>query len=748
MQKRTIRVLDSDLVASSNSPSRGAPNGEDSDTVCFGLFELDLRTGQLRRNGSRVKLQEQPFQVLAQLLEKPGDVVTREDLRERLWPADTFVDFDHSLNAAIRRLRDALGDSAENPIFVETVARRGYRFLAPIARKSTTKDGGITPVAETITRSYTSRPRYWIGAVLAAAVLMLLGMKLGMLLDRARLPPQIRVSQLTANPEDDRVRAAAISRDGKYLAFSDARGFYLRQIDTGETHSITLPEHLKAVSMSWFPDNAHIVVALSAPGQQSGLWELSTLGGSARKLLDDGNTPAVSPNGKEVALFVGSKLHQQIWLMQADGSQSHKLIGDEGDLFGGVAWSPDGAKLAYTHARLDFGGNESNESIEVLQVHGQSGGTGAAAQLNKWTLTGLEGPLAWASDAHLIYTVTELPPSPPDSNLWSVEVNEQGKGSGVPVRLTSGTGNVFSISITTDAKRITYLKGIPQPAVYMAEIKGPGVISEPQRLTFEEHKDIPYDWTPDNKEIIFASDRAGTLGIYRQAIDQPVPDLLIRSNRQLIESRLSPDGTQIIYVEYPNWGETDPMTSLMRAPLVGGAPQRILGAKRITNQQCARAPATICIYSVIEDRSLAFFSFNPFKGKGKQVFRIENASPKLYNWSLSPDGATLAIANARTDEPPRIHLVPLNGVPDKWLSIQNWSGLASLDWAADSKSLWAPSTGDEQNTLLNIDLQGQVRDVWQPKKKIVGWAIPSRDGRFLALHVDSTSANAWMLERH
>ena len=98
----------------------------------FGVYELDLRAGELRRQGMKVKLQEQPFQVLMQLLEKPGEVVTREELRNRLWPADTFVDFDHSLNAAIRRVRDALGDSAENPRFVETVARRGYRFLAPV----------------------------------------------------------------------------------------------------------------------------------------------------------------------------------------------------------------------------------------------------------------------------------------------------------------------------------------------------------------------------------------------------------------------------------------------------------------------------------------------------------------------------------------------------------------------------------------------------------------------------------------
>jgi Tol biopolymer transport system component/DNA-binding winged helix-turn-helix (wHTH) protein len=737
MEKRTIRLLDSELVASSKGSAR-----EDS-TVCFGVFELNLRTGELRRNGIRVKLQEQPFQVLAQLLEKPGDVVNREDLRERLWPADTFVDFDHSLNAAIRRLRDALGDSAENPIFVETVARRGYRFLAPIAIKPTTEERSIIPVAEAISVSSASRLS-WIGATFAAVIFVLLGLKLGMLLDRARLPPQIHISQLTANPEDDRIRAAAISRDGKYLAFSDARGFYLRQIDTGETHSIALPGHLKAGSISWFPDSVHIIVDLSEPGQQSSLWELSALGGSARKLLEEGNNPAVSPNGKEVAFLSGSKLHQQLWLMDADGSQSHKLIGDGSDLFGAVAWSPDGTKLAYTHAKLN--GDGANASIEVLQIHSRSG-TGTPVQLSRWTLTALEGPLAWASDGHLIYTLTELPPNQPGSNLWSVEVDGRGEQAGVPVQLTSDIGDVLSVSITSDGKHITYLKGVHQPDVYVAEIKGPGIISEPQRLTFEEHKDVPYDWTPDNKDIIFVSDRTGTLTIYKQAIDQPVPDLLVRSTHQLIESRLSPDGTQLLYVEYPNLGETNLATSLMRAPLAGGAPQKILEAKWITNHQCARAPATICLYSVRKDQSLTFFTYDPFKGKGKQVLQIEQAPPKVYNWSLSPDGRTLAIANAKTDDQ-NVRLIPLNGGPERWLKVQGWPGLASLDWAADSKSLWAASTGDEQNTLLNIDLQGQVRAVWQPKKKFIGWAIPSRDGRFLALHIGSTSANAWMLERH
>src|SRR6266581_9316650 len=109
------------------------PANSSSSIVRFGNFEVNFQTGELRHRGQKVKLQEQPFQVLAALLERSGELVTREELRNKLWPADTFVDFDHSLNAAIKRLRDALGESADNPTFVETVARRGYRFLAPVS---------------------------------------------------------------------------------------------------------------------------------------------------------------------------------------------------------------------------------------------------------------------------------------------------------------------------------------------------------------------------------------------------------------------------------------------------------------------------------------------------------------------------------------------------------------------------------------------------------------------------------------
>ena len=115
----------------------------------FGVFELDLSAGELRKNGVRLRLQEQPFQVLAMLLERAGDVVTREEMRQKLWPSDTFVDFDHSLNTAINKVREALGDSASTPRYVETLARRGYRFIAPVQDESALERAGNAAAVRT-----------------------------------------------------------------------------------------------------------------------------------------------------------------------------------------------------------------------------------------------------------------------------------------------------------------------------------------------------------------------------------------------------------------------------------------------------------------------------------------------------------------------------------------------------------------------------------------------------------------------
>ena len=112
--------------------------GSSGHPLRFSNFELDLRARELRKHGTKIKLQDQPLQILALLLEKPGEVVTREELRDHLWPADTFVDFDHSLNSAVKKLRQALNDDPDVPRFIETLPRRGYRFIAPVG-------GGASP---------------------------------------------------------------------------------------------------------------------------------------------------------------------------------------------------------------------------------------------------------------------------------------------------------------------------------------------------------------------------------------------------------------------------------------------------------------------------------------------------------------------------------------------------------------------------------------------------------------------------
>jgi TolB-like protein/Flp pilus assembly protein TadD len=151
--------------------SQPAPTVEPSRVVRFGVFELDLRTGELRKAGVRVSLQDQPLQVLSMLTERPGELVTREDLKHRLWPGDTFVDFEQGLNAAVKRLRYVLGDSADTPRFIETLPRRGYRFIASVDGAESSRPTATTPRRQS---------RLALAAV-AAAVLLVVGVAWGRL---------------------------------------------------------------------------------------------------------------------------------------------------------------------------------------------------------------------------------------------------------------------------------------------------------------------------------------------------------------------------------------------------------------------------------------------------------------------------------------------------------------------------------------------------------------------------------------
>src|ERR1700719_390300 len=387
----------------------------------FGTFEVNLQTGELRHAGQKLKLQEQPFQVLATLLERPGEMVTREELRGKLWPADTFVDFDHSLNAAIKRLRDALGESADTPIFIETLARRGYRFIGNVEITTATPPAlsdleGLKPDTETariptkVSPTSASGPwaRKWqfVGATLAIVVVasMAVGWLLWRQASRSKLSQApVTLQRLTTNATVNRIFASAISPDGKYLAYSDKTGVYLRLLSTGELHPL-LPKSSDVMFLGWFPNSSQLLASWAAPPANRRLWSLSILGGNPRQLSDEGWSASVSPDASQIVFLKGAavaEVGQEIWLMRADGSDQRKLMSFPEGGFALPVWSPDGRWIAY----VKFKGTNSYEfSIELLNLEqGTKKVVLSDPHLEMWGLS-------WLPDGRLIYAMDEPPP--------------------------------------------------------------------------------------------------------------------------------------------------------------------------------------------------------------------------------------------------------------------------------------------------------------------------------------------------
>ena len=715
--------------------------------IRFGTFELDRKSGELRRNGSRIKLQEQPLQVLLALLERPGEVVTRDELRGRLWQDGTFVDFDHSLNTAVRRLRDALSDSAENPRFVETVARRGYRFLVPVSgpELAVPKIVPLPPPKPEVAR------RLWLGGAIVL-VLLLFGVILGWLAAHPAPAKPLNERRLTANAAELSVHDAAISPDGRYLAFADASGFYLRQIDTGETHALVLPNGFNARPRAWLPDAAHILATwVSGPQDNDSIWEISLMGGNPRKLADRGAWPAVSPDGSSIvfltarAQFKETYLDKEIWVMHSDGSGPHLVLSGGEDFFGPPAWSPDGRRLAYVRAKYGAGMPWVRGQLETFDL--------ATRETHVLVATPTLGStVAWAPDGRLIYSLDEPPPNQNDSNLWSVLPDVSGRVKQTSTRLTRGPGLARLAGITADGKRLAYFRQSLEPDVYVTDLESRGArLTPPRRLTLDERADFPYSWTPDNKSVIFVSDRNGAYNIYRQGVDQAAPELLIGGREDMIIARLSPDNRSILYLVTPPGGETaGTKVRLMRAPLQGGSPQTVLEATSINNHQCARLPSTVCIFSTFLPGKERFFTFDPDKGVGQEIpkLEIDSEEPMDFNWSLSPDGRMLVMAERQGPEKePTVRLLPFGDGEEKLIPVSGWAGIATLDWAADGRSVWAAAYNNTgERTLLNVSVTGKITPMLPEKTMTLGWAIPSPDGKHLALWKANGNSNVWMLE--
>ena len=728
----------------------------------FGCFEIDLSSGDLRKpNGVSVRVQPKPLQVLRLLLQAEGKVVTREQLRAALWPEETFVDFEHGVNTAVKKLRQALEESVENPRFVETLPKVGYRFIASVELISDGNDKNAVPVP-----SYpegllpelrsTKNRRGIAGIAIAVAVVLVMATTVVLLpgtnwfRHRSSTEPIISERRLTANPDDTPVMSGVISPDGNYLAYTDATGLYLRRVDNGETHPVPLPKGFEAIAESWFPDNIHLLVSrVEDPVEPPRLWVVSVLAGTARRIADEGSSAAVSPDGSQIVFLRQNAAAHEIWLMQADGDRARRLISSKEESFSRVAWAPNGKRFAYaaTKTRYYTSRNGPDTQIEVFDLRNER--TVVIRSLAERGLPRGGAALAWLPDGQLIYPVREPRPNQQDTNLWRQRLDpETAEARGEPVRMTSGRGIAVQLSFSSDGKHVALRRHAPQPDIYVADIeRGGKELGALRRLTLDERLDYAMAWTADSQSVLSYSNRDGPFHVFKQNIDSTQPELLVGGEDDLYVPRLSPDGKNVLYVVRAKPGGASDKAKVMRVPLAGGPPRVVLEDTGIWDIECARLPSTLCIYTKIDAGQHIFFNFDPVKGRGEEL-RITDTDGDTFDCSLSPDGKYIAWARNRSAAKDfGIRILSLADGRKRDIAIPGWVEMYGLDWAADNKGFWAAAFNTKGvRALLHVGFDGEVRTMMSNQTADLEWAIPSPDGRHLAVVKDSNSSNVWLLQ--
>jgi hypothetical protein len=322
-----------------------------------------------------------------------------------------------------------------------------------------------------------------------------------------------------------------------------------------------------------------------------------------------------------------------------------------------------------------------------------------------------------------------------------VSLQKSGKISGSPKRITRGQGSILQMSGSVDGKIISFLSEHQSPSVYIGTLAPDGArLLANKRLTLDESANAPTSWTPDSKAVLFHSDRNGTLQIFKQSIDVPLAENLMAGAQDLWQPRLTPDGSEILYVSTPQSSSSETLSSIFAIPITGGTLSLIVQGISIWNVQCARSPSTICLYSAGRGDTWETFRFDVRSGKSTDPPQIDPPC----NWSLSPDGSQRAIIPYNSNSG-TIQLRSTSTGKTRDLVVNGWNGLQAIDWSADGKSLLVSWINhDSDSALLKVALDGRVSVLLRSKNSV--WAVPSPDGRLLAIAETTSTKNVWEIE--
>jgi Tol biopolymer transport system component/DNA-binding winged helix-turn-helix (wHTH) protein len=538
----------------------------------FGVFELDGRTGDLRKDGVKLKLQDQLFQVLLRLLRHPGEIVSRDELRSALWSDDTFVDFDTGLNTTIKRLRETLGDSADNPNFIETVPRRGYRFIAPVS------ESGSVPLSSPKGIEVAGRNKVWTGFRLGLAIALTLLVAFSFKrVSVSGAPPESMLSfaQLTS---DGQAKMGPLLTDGSRIYFSEVlpSGWILAQVSARGGQTISIPTSLndpRPVAIS--PDRTELLV-LSVKGPMAKelggmeLWIVPVAGGSARPVGNVLARDAAWGADGETILYTDG---HEIRLVNKDGSNRRTFLSVPGypEYF---RWSPDRLRLRFTMTDHHMG-----VSASLWEVAANGSGLHRLLPELKypsvccgdWTARG-EDFVFQASSAGR-------------TDLWELrDGHDLFRPSQRAVRLTAGPMNfsqavgslsreVFAIGSLPRAELVKYEPQSGEFAPYLSGISAEGVDSsrdgqrvaytsfpdgalwrcnrdggERLQLTFPPMRALMPRWSPDGKQIAFIGSVEGNHWTnYLISAEGGVAQQLVSGDEQFADPTWAPDGKSIIF---------------------------------------------------------------------------------------------------------------------------------------------------------------------------------------------------------